>query len=298
MVFLWTGSARAENVIRLGGASSVGATTQNLGFDGVASTEEVLFHHRRGCHGWGGGYRRYGCYGGYAGYGGWCNGYASYYGGYCRGYSGYYGGYRNGYGSYYGYGYPSYYGGGYGSYYGGYSPYAYGYGGYSPYYGGYGSYYGGYRPAYYGGYGCYGGGYGYGCYGGGYGYGGYYPVSYADHSSGNYAPTYAASCTGGGRVVVLPGPGQQSPAPTMPPARGPAPDGTFPYDGGPSVPAPMPRAEPEPSLRKASLYPAYGEAFPPTPERPSPSPAPGIRLVSTSNFTQGFVYPAYGQPRP
>jgi hypothetical protein len=257
-LFLWSESARAENVIRLGG-TSVGAQTQNLVFDGTAGTEQVLFHrHRRG---WGYGWR--GCYGGYASYyGGWgCYG-RGYYGG-CYGcygggyYGGYYGGCYGGYGGYAYGGYPSYYGG-------------YAYGGYSPYYGN------GYYSSYYGN-----GYYGNGYYGGYNGYSPYYSNGY--YGRYRYMSYYPCTDDGSGQVMRLEGARPPSTPPPQP--REPVP-GTFPYDGGPRVPMPMPTPQPDPSLRKAldarpgSMYAAYGEQ----PRMPSSPAAPptGLRLVSGS----------------
>jgi hypothetical protein len=210
------------------------------------------------------------------GYGGYRGGYGGYHGGY--------GGYRGGYGGYHGYSH-GYYGGyrGYGrSYYGG-----YGYG--RGYYGGYR----GYGRSYYGGYGYY----------PSFAYSGYYqpyyystPSVYYDSTPSYYFDPYLCPSAGlSGRVLSL----NITTTPTIrrrivevvaAPTPGPAPvqsdDQTFPYDGGPRIPAPMPKAEPTPDARPAAppvddhsvslpakvasrlVYPAYGEqAFPPAAPR-------------------------------
>jgi len=213
----------------------------------------------------------------------------------------YRGGYRGyGYGGYRGYGYGGYYG--HRGYYGG----GYGYGGYRPYWGGY---YGGYRHfrPYYAGY-----------WGGGWG-GGYYQPYYSSYY-------YGCADEGNGTAVILGSSGYQSPpvqyvAPpqpgypnylpgTMPPANGSEPP-NYRYDGGPSVPLPMPEATPtkilpRPSVPREGLlvstpapapsgYAAYGEQAPtlpalynvtPRPAQPAAPPAP-VKVV----------YPAYGQAR-
>lgn len=187
--------------------------------------------------------------------------------GHFGGYGGYRGGYYGGYG-----GYRSYYGGGYGGGYGSYYPRYYG--GYSSYYyprsyGGYSSYYS--YPRYYGGYGAYGSYYPsyYGSYGA---YGGYYsrPSFYFGISSGN--------C--GANIVTLPLQPNSSaqvvpsnPVPATPPATK---DGTYPYDGGPDRPVPMPKVEPEGTQFPKQTVPAEG--------RPVSLPA-----------KSKYVFPAYGE---
>ena len=166
-------------------------------------------------------WKRYGYYGGYGGY---------------RGYG--YGGY---YGRSYGYGYGGYsrgYYGGYGGY-GGYRSYSYGYGGYRPYYGGY---YGGSR-AYYG--------------------GGYYPSYYRSF------PAYSAYYYSGPGIylgigavdnvapVVTLGAELARPSEIVQPMAAPVVpgNGTFPYDGGPANPVPLPKADPQaiPPANPASI---------------------------------------------
>jgi len=219
-----------------------------------------------------------------------------YYGGY-RG--GYHGGYRGGYyGGYRG----AYYGGYRGGYYGGYRG-AY-YGGYRAYYGGYRGYYGGYRPYY-------------GAYYRPYYYGAtYYAPSYSYYSyTVPYCDSYyGISDVGGASVSPIcvkprqpaavydyPAPQQYSSPQQQPTYRQPsAPEQsapqvmpraeeTFPYDGGPKNPVPMP------------------ESLPQTPEdaRPTVIPfsklAPDETLVSLKpkqteeKKTGKWNYPAYGE---
>jgi hypothetical protein len=185
-----------------------------------------------------GGYR--GGYGGYrGGYGGYRPGYYSRnYGGYGYGYRGYYGGYRN-----YGYGYRGYYGG--------YRP------GYYSYYPRYYSYYPRYSYGYYGGY------YGSGYYGGSY----YYP------SAGAAAPVVSLEITRGPAFRDDAPDAQPAPPPPAPAA---VEEPTYPYDGGPRNPLPMPKADPVPvpdvktpvdghsvslpaKVASKLTYPAYGE---------------------------------------
>lgn len=146
-------------------------------------------------------------------------GYRGYYGGY-RGYGdgGYRGGYGYGYGGYRGGYYNSFYRGGYGGYYGGYRGY---YGGYNSF-----SYY---RPAYYR----------------------PYPV-YSSYYYSGYGPGFGFSIGIGGDSLTLSAPtvalGTIVERPTAPPMAPPAVpgDGTFRYDGGPAIPVPMPKADPQP----------------------------------------------------
>lgn len=245
--------------------STAGAAIERLDLRADNNADTVL---TRGGHGGGG---HGGGFGGHSGgYGG---GYRGYGGGYGGGYRSYGGGYYGGYGR-------SYYGGYGRSYYGGYGGYGLGY------YGGYGGYY---RPYYYGGYG---GGYGYGgYYGSGYGYGGgYYGSGYG--YGGGYGGGYcgiSASVTLPGQIVTLGYQNQQPQYATQPQyapqqmpriedgnilpsprQQQPTPGQTFPYDGGPIAPVPMPDTTPSnvtPSERKVSLpaptkkytYAAYGE---------------------------------------
>jgi len=142
--------------------------------------------------------------------------------------------------------------------------------GYRPYFYGYRNFY---YPRYYG--------YGYG----GYGYGGYgyYSPYYYTPSYYYYSPlcSYPISITTSTLNGSL---GSYSPVMPLAPENGtPAPppggggDGTFPYDGGPTNPVPMPKADPVPSR---------------DPVRPAPKPEG--RIVSLPGSTQ-FAYPAYGE---
>ncbi len=224
---IWRPALALGAVLAATGAASAGdrdTTTMTLGGKGTAAqaaTEDAEL-----THGYRGGYR--GGYGG--GYGGYRGGYSSSY------YGGGYGGYRGGYGNYHRGGYGGGYGGGY--YGGGYR------GGYGSYYGGgYGSYYGGYSRPYYG----------VGVYSSYYSYPTYsvaYPTYYNDCGvnlgiggvAGFGAPTVTLGTTNYAR-------------PAAPMAQPVAPgDGTFPYDGGPAnpVPVPMPDAKPIPSANPSS----------------------------------------------
>ena len=208
---------------------------------------------------------------------------------------GYHGGYHGGYGGYHGYSH-GYYGGYYGygrSYYGG-------YGFDRGYYGGYG-YYPHYHHHYYG--------YGYGYYPS-FAYSGCYQPYYYSAPSIYYStpsiyyystPSYYADpylCPSAGlsgrflslNITTAPAIHRRivevvaAPAPTPDPVQ--SSDQTFPYDGGPRNPAPMPKAEPTPDARPAApqvddhsvslpakvastlVYPAYGEqAVPPSAPR-------------------------------
>ena len=186
--------------------------------------------------------------------------------------------YRGGYGGYRGYygGYRGYYGG-YRGYYGGYRNY---YGGYPGYYGGYRNYYGGY-PGFYGGYGNY-------SYGGGYQpyyYPGYYysPGVSFGFSFGSpydyYGPSY---CPMGLEIGTQPAPQVLNVRPPQseysPPAR--REDGTYPYDGGPQNPVPMPGAEPA------------------APKAPPATLPPAGRIVSLKEKPTKYSYAAYGEDAP
>jgi hypothetical protein len=71
-----------------------------------------------------------------------------------------------------------------------------------------------------------------------------------------------------------------NPSPYMPPADAPAmppADTTYPYDGGPALPVPMPKVQPNPT------------------QVPPPVPADG-RVVSLPKKSSGkWAYPAYGE---
>ncbi len=207
-------------------------------------------------------------------------------------------GYGYGYRGYGGYGYGRPYYGGYRSYYGGF------YGGYRPYYGYHRPYYGYYRPYYAGYYQPY-----------------YYGSSYYyyPYSSYYYLSPCAADPVTMPQTVVLGSSSYVQPfyfpsqKPVMPPAGNG--NGTFPYDGGPSQPPPMPGpgGDPEPASQPkrplvpldgklisipaktpAISYPAYGEQ--PRPLPVAQPPAAPTRFVSlpTSGTTQ-LTFPAYGE---
>jgi hypothetical protein len=192
---------------------------------------------------------------------------------------GYYGGYRGYYGGYYG-GYR-----GYASYYRPY--YGYGYGSYRPYYNYYRPYYSYsyYRPYYYG-------GYGYGGYGGyyqpyyNYTYSQpyYYPMSISDNGSGSYCDYSLAERKApyGGSVgsYVLPAPTTKRVEPmgkadvyVQPPPR--PEEGTFPYDGGPGKPVPMPKIDQPQKI--APIDPSQG------------------RIASVPTQAPKYTYRAYGE---
>jgi hypothetical protein len=231
--------------------------------------------------------------------------YRGFHGGFYRGgYGGYRGGYYGGYrGGYYG---------GYRGYYGGYRGYAY-YGGYRGYYG-YPGYYGyaSYYPSYYGGYysGYYGGGYGYAPV-----YAYYGSSTFVTPCCDNPSPVVSVRITPVPGVVervietprttvpptppttVPPEPGTTVPpttTPPMPPVKDGVPppmrvipsEGTFPYDGGPRDPVPMPKLEDSPAGTSSSMV-----------------IRPDFRVV---HYTEGkpltkpaekgkWVYPAYGE---
>jgi len=245
-------TARADDdTYRLGGKAG-DADTRTLGWDGEENGTTLTRGYRGGV--------------GHYGYG-------HYHGGYYGGYRhvGYYGG---------GYRHVGYYGGGYRhvGFYGGY---------YRPYVGYYGGYYGG---------GYYGGGY----YGGGYCAPYVYtaPVYYSTPTYYYSQPcyTYPISVTVGGAapaVTYRPSYQYQAPAPApyqqpMPGAPG---DGTYPYDGGPVAPVPLPK---DPS-QTPSVQPGLKVLVPPQGDG---------RLVSlpaaqkTQTGTGGFAYPAYGEQQP
>jgi hypothetical protein len=209
--------------------------------------------------------------GGFGGFRGGFGGFRGGFGGFRPAFGGF-GGFRGGFGfrpGFGGFGFRRF-GGFYRPFYGGFFPYGFGYGGLG--YGGFG--YGGFG---YGGLGDFGVGYG--------GYPGYYGGFYGP-CSGLSASVYTLSLppvtlsTYGSYSVpptgaVTPG----TPAPTMP-----RDDGTFPYDGGPKDPVPMPKEGPAPAG--------------------APTKAPGRsvplegRSVSLPRPAAQWAYPAYGeQPR-
>jgi len=261
-----TQTVRADDVIRLKATPVSNGQTITLGNATDAEIELARYGYRGGFHGgYRGGFAGYrgGFYGGYRG--GYYGGYRGYYGGY-RGYAGYYRPYYGGYGGYYRPYYASYY-----------SPY---------YYGGYG--YGSYGGYGYGGYGGYGyGGYGYGCsnvyapvvtnytytqpyYSSVVPYGTQQPVVINGYSNGNGNVYPYTNGNGNGNYYP--------PMPQVNPG-----NGTYPYDGGPSQPVPMPQQQL-------------------TPAKTAPhGPVADLRLVSTTNVQpkqqqqSQFAYPAYGE---
>jgi len=268
-----TSTARAgDDLIRLALPNNSSGDVLTLGdvlSDRDADTLDVAY--RYGYGGYRGGYRG-GSYGGYRGYG---------YGGY-RGY---------GYGGYRGYGYGGYRGGYYGGY-RGYSNY------YRPYY--YGSYY---RPRYYG---AYYSPYSYSYYN----YNSYYVPSYSYYSSygyygisdDGYADAYAICLKPRRSSTVYyytppqayeqpsyeersyQAPPQQAPQQQAPQVM-PKADETYPYDGGPKNPVPMPSQAPEEDARPTVI--PYGQL------------QPGETLVSLKpaqeKKTGKWNYPAYGE---
>jgi len=270
-LFAGTQVARADDVIPLkGGGSTTPAIT--LGYDGNSETELARYY--RGGGGFHGGYRG-GFYGGYRG--GFYGGYrGAYYGGY-RG--GFYAGYRGGYGGYYG---------GYRGYYGGYAGY------YRPYY------YSNYYPSYYYSTPYYSPYYDYGC---SVGPGAYGTVSQLNVVQQYQGAPYAAqqpyypSVTPYGTPQGYNGyngvPQQNyngvpqqgfsgyngNPQPMPPPVQ--PNNGTYPYDGGPNQPVPVPRQDSAPT-------------------KFAPQAPTTLRLVNTpgqavTTPTSQFSYPAYGE---
>ena len=179
------------------------------------------------------------------------------------------------------------------------------YGGYRGFYGGYRGYY---RPSFSINFGYYPRYYGYGYYPRYYGYG-FYPRYYAPryYGFGYYAPIVYGSyyIPIGGTIAtqvpaltleVRPRPqpmaealdAPQDPMPIAP--RLPLPnqvlpapaDGTFPYDGGPAKPVPMPRPD-------ASTPPSKSPAAP---------AIPAERMVSIPAKKKAPSYPAYGDTKP
>ncbi len=270
-LFAWSGHARAGDTYRLDMPGPSDTPTLSLKADTNFGDTDTLAVRGYG----GGGYR--------GGYGGYRGGYGGYRGGY-GGYRGGYGGYRGGYGGYRGYGYGGYRGYGYGGYRG------YGYGGYRGY--GYGGY--GYRGYGWGGYGY---GLGYGGYGyGGYGYGGYPYYSTYSYPSYYYStPCYPIGTTLSAPAYalnILPSSSSYSiqPSTVMPRADDgitplpPSGAESYPYDGGPRAPVPMPPAE--------DSVPSGGPRI-----RPSPEVTGGrvVSLAIESAKTGKWQYPAYGE---
>jgi len=302
----WSSSARAGDTIRLdlpttsltpaSSNDSQSASTRTLEATEDDLIAKALDMRYRGFYA-----------GGARGFGGYRGGYVGgYRGGYIGGYrGGYIGGYRGGYiggyrGGFYG-GYRGGYYAGYRGYYGGYRGYGYGYGGYYPRY--YGGYYGGYG---YPGYASY--GYSYpSYYSYGYSYPSYYSYGYSYPSYSSY-PVYSYSpCTLTTAPVVVSSVASSVPSiapsqgvPVMPKASedsvlptpkdaGSSKSGTFPYDGGPMAPVPMPKG-------------ANQNQAPADPQDDTQTVIPRITtpatdlLVSLPTANKGkWVYPAYGE---
>jgi hypothetical protein len=185
---------------------------------------------------------------------------AAYRGGYRYGGSyGYRGGYR--YGGSYGYRGGYRYGGSYGyrGYYGGYYP-RYNYGYYPRYNYGYypGYYYGYYAPYYYPG------------------------VSISVYRPAYYYPIDTSAAPMPPAAALDYGPGTYGGAPSAEPLPAPRPvapsQGTFPYDGGPRAPVPMPKSDPAPTAAPPAAVPLEG------------------RSVSLPGKPAKLSYPAYGEP--
>jgi len=172
-----------------------------------------------------------------------------------------------------------------------------------------GGFYGGYRGGYRGGYGVgyrgYGyGGYGYGGYGyGGYGWGGYYGGYYAPVYYPRvyvapvyyYTPTYYYPVSGtvaGGTPVNTLRPVYVAPSQDQLPqgSAQPSGNGTFPYDGGPTNPIPLPKnGEDQPMYQPVPKLPAGDGRLVYIPSAPQTPAATG---------SSGFAYPAYGDSQP
>jgi len=200
-----------------------------------------------------------------------------------------------------------YHGGGFhGGFYGGHRGFHHGfhhrafYGGYRSFYG-YGSFYrpvyrAGYRSVYYGGYAP---AYGYGV---SYGYG-YYPCSYSlglpvvtsistlrinpapplnDSAPFDDSAIAPATPLPGG-VEVLPSKPSTPPSATLPAPRL---EGTYPYDGGPKSPIPMPRIDSEPMMRPSLEI------------RPATERLVSLELPAAERSAPAkgkWAYPAYGE---
>jgi len=228
----------------------------------------------RGFHG--GGYHG-GWHGGYRGYGGYYGGYRGYYGGY----RGYYGGYGYGRGYYGGYGYGGYYRPYYGGYYGGYYPYSSVY--YQPYY----------STPYYSSY--------------------YYPcigqnAATVTLAQANYsAPQYAAPQSYSTQQQ------NYGPVPYSEAVPSPGGNSTYPYNGGPSSPIPLPAPNPvqpgqkigDPSNNNRGIVPLDGKlvslpnettgGFTPVTAPARTIVTPQTRTPATTTTTPRVVYPAYGE---
>jgi hypothetical protein len=107
------------------------------------------------------------------------------------------------------------------------------------------------------------------------GYGAYAPYLYAQPAYDD-APADNADPTGD-ELYSTPAPSVRPARPERiapPDANG---NGTYPYDGGPQDPVPMPKADPEPTSKPPAAAPATG------------------RVVSLKASPSKFAYPAYGE---
>jgi hypothetical protein len=181
----------------------------------------------------------------------------------------------------------AYYGGHYGhAYYGrGYYGGAY----YRPYYGAY------YRPYYYGGYyRPYYASYYYQPYYSSYYYTPYYTSSYYYYPIAGEAIAPPATTLQGASYYQAPAPRQY--VPPMPPPDGGNGNGTYPYDGGPRSPIPMPNPDMNPAKAPQGILPADGKLV------SLPNEATGGVSVplthqptsTTSTSVPRVTYPAYG----
>jgi hypothetical protein len=247
-------AARAGDTVKLSLPASTDAPALKLGQIGLDADTIDAASHGHGGHG--GGF-----HGGHAGgfHGGHASGFhGGHVGHYHAGYHGHYGGYG---------GYRGYYGGHYHSYY---RPY-YSFGYYRPYYAS--RYYYGYSPYYYSSY--------------------YTEPSVYYYSSPIYCPIGLETTPSYGTPSYS-APNYNAPR-VMPPADAlnyqpdaqtlPRQPGTFPYDGGPRLPVPMPRIE------------NPGDV-PPTRLSPTPTvPLDGrpVSLLAPQTTPVKYTYPAYGE---
>jgi len=238
-------SASAADTIRLGQPGAATAPTVNLKAtpdDLAADTIEAGYRYGRGFVGYGRGFGGYG-----RGYGGYGRGYATTLPAYRYGY-----GYRNyGYGGWYGYrnGY-------------GYRPYYWGAGYYRPYF--WPRAY--YAPSYY---------YYYPSYSGYY----YYPSTYYYPIARVVtAPSVGLDYQSSSPGYALPSPVPEGTNPTpVPPPGG---NGTYPYDGGPRAPVPMPPAD-DTSVQSLRLT--------------KPALVEDLVVTMPGKATGKWNYPAYGE---
>jgi hypothetical protein len=279
-----TSSARADDdVIRLAQTRSSSDDTWTLGGTRADLEADTIATGRGGFHG--GGFHGSGFHGGgFRGgfHGGGFRGFHTGFRGFHTGFRGFHTGFRGFHRGFYG---------------GFYRPWFYGASYYWPYYSSY------YWPSYYAGYGSGFGGYG------GYGYGGYYSPYYGGYGYGGYcgisdnggADTYAICSrrsvgvyyySSAPQVYQYQYPRYQQPSvQPQAPQLMPRADETFPYDGGPKTPIPMPQESLQPEDARPTVIP-YSKL------------APGEKLVSLQpkekspsqeKKTGKWNYPAYGE---